>query len=72
MISVLFLKFVGRVKKKSLILGMDSGKSLLFSMFNVDSWTGYGKSLSTCSAEYVTVFVALIGFSAIQLPAERI
>jgi len=40
MISALFLKFVGknRVKKKSLILGMDSGKSPLFSMFNVDSY----------------------------------
>jgi len=24
---------------------MDSGKSPLFSMFNVDSWTGCGKSL---------------------------
>jgi len=27
-----------RVKKKSLILGMDSGKTPLFSMFNVDSY----------------------------------
>jgi len=36
MISVLFLKFVGRVKnKKSLILGMDSGISLIF---NVQCW----------------------------------
>jgi len=40
MISALFLKFEGKnhVKKKTLILGMDSGKSPLFSMFNVDSY----------------------------------
>jgi len=46
MISVLFLKFVGRVKNKKnpLFWGWILG-SLLFSMFNVDSWTGCGKSL---------------------------
>jgi len=41
MISALFLKIEGknRVKeKKSLILGMYSGKSHLFSMFDVDSY----------------------------------
>jgi len=39
------LKFVGKnsVKKKSLILGMDSVKSPLFSMFNVDNFVPSSK-----------------------------
>jgi len=44
------------VQKKSLILGMDSGKTPLFSMFNVDSYgimaiqTGRTTFLIDCSA----------------------
>jgi len=46
MISALFLKFEGKNSaKKFLILGMDSGKSPLFSMFNVDSYA------RTCTTE---------------------
>jgi len=36
MISALFSKFVGKNRVKKNILGMDSWKSPLFSMFNVD------------------------------------
>jgi len=44
MISVIFLKFVGRVKKKKIPYFGD-GFWEIFLIFNVDSWTGCGKSL---------------------------
>jgi len=64
MISVLFLKFVGRVKNKKIPYFGD-GFWEISHILNVQCW-------QLDWMRYVTFFVALIGFSAIQLRAERI
>lgn len=57
MISALFFfKFVDKnrvkKKKKSLILGMDSGKCPLFSMFNVDSYAPVWSDMQSLHAPF--------------------